>query len=306
MRIAIMGTGGMGGYFGARLAAVGNDVTFIARGAHLAAIKADGLRLIGPRGDTHIKPAQATDDPDSVGPVDCVLFCVKLYDAETGAAAIRPMLRPDTMVISTLNGVDGPDRIAAVIGPGHVLGGAAYAAAHIEQPGVVSYRSDMSKLAFGELDGSRSPRAIAFQEACTGTGFVADLSSDIRATLWEKFVLLATNAALTAVTRKPAAVVYGDPDLKDLAVRLMQEVLAIGQAEGVNLASDIIERSVALTETFPPDMYASMYHDLAAGKPLELESFSGLIARLGKKHGIATPHHATIYACLKPYVDGTR
>jgi len=304
MRIAVMGTGGMGGYYGGLLAATGQDVTFIARGSHLQAIQDRGLRLNGPRGNIHVTPAKATDDPVTVGPVDVVLFCVKLYAAEQAAAAIKPMLRPGTMVISLMNGVDGPERIAGVIGPGHALGGAAYASAKIEEPGVVSYQSEMSKLVYGELDGTISERALAFKQACTGTGFDAEVSDNIERTLWQKFVLLATNAALTTITRKPAAAVYSDPDLKALAIALMQEVVAVGAAKGIILPDDTIEKSIAITSTFPPGMYASMYHDLAAGKPMELSSFSGLIARLGRELGVPAPHHSTIYACLKPYEHG--
>ena len=304
MRIAVMGTGGMGGYYGGLLAATGQEVTFIARGAHLDAIRTNGLRVIGPRGDVHIDPAQATDDPGTVAPVDVVLFCVKLYDAETAAEAIKPMLKPGTMVISLMNGVDGPERIEKVTGPGHALGGAAYASAKIDKPGVVSYRSAMSKLVYGELDGTRSERAVAFADACAATGFDVELSTDIQATLWQKFVLLATNAALTTITRQPAAGVYGDPELKALAADLMREVMAVGRAKGITIPDETLDHSIALTETFPPDMYASMYHDLAAGKPLEVGSFSGLITRLGRDLGVPTPCHRTIYACLRPYENG--
>lgn len=304
MRIAVMGTGGMGGYYGGCLASAGQDVSFVARGRHLEAIRAKGLRVIGPRGDLEISPAKATDDPAEIGPVDVVLFGVKLYDAETAAAAIKPMIGPDTMVISLMNGVDGPERIEAVVGPGHALGAAAYASAKIDEPGVISYRSDMSRLVFGELDGSISQRALQFKEACDQANFDVELSTDIQKTLWEKFVLLATNAALTTITRQPAAGVYGEPELKALAVDLMKEVVAVANAKGIKVGDDVIERSIALTETFPPNMYASMYHDLAAGKPLEVGSFSGLITRLGRELGIPTPCHRTIYACLKPYENG--
>jgi 2-dehydropantoate 2-reductase len=304
MRIAVMGTGGMGGYYGGLLAASGQDVTFIARGAHLDAIRKRGFKLIGPRGDYHIHPAQATDRPGDIPPVDVVLFCLKLYDAEAGAEAIKPLLKPGTMVISLMNGVDGPERIEKIVGPGHVLGGAAYASAKIDEPGVVSYRSDMSKLVFGELDGSLSERGRAFARACENTGFEAELSSNIQATLWQKFVLLATNAALTTVTRQPAGAVYGDPELKALAIDLMKEVLAVAKAKGIELPDDALDRALAVTTTFSPDMYASMYYDLAAGKPLELESFSGHITRLGRELGVPTPHHRTLYACLRPYAKG--
>lgn len=304
MRIAIMGTGGMGGYYGGCLATAGHETGFIARGAHLDAIRGKGLKVIGPRGDMHIHPATATDDPATIGEVDVVLFCVKLYDAETAAERIRPMVGPKTMIVSVMNGVDGPDRIGAVLGRDKVLGGAAYASAKIDEPGVVSYRSDNSMLMFGEMTGGVSDRALAFRDICRAAGFDSDVSEDIEATLWNKFVVLATNAGLTTLVRKPAATVYGDPDLKALAVEMMREVKMIADAKGIAVAPDIIERSVAMTETFPPNMYASMYHDLAAGRRIEVESFSGLIAKLGRELGIPTPHHATVYACLKPYRDG--
>jgi len=306
MRIAVMGTGGMGGYYGGCLAEVGADVSFIARGKHLEAIRSNGLRIIGPRGDFTIKPAHATDDTADIGPVDVVLFCVKLYDAETAAEAIKPMVGPDTMVISLMNGVDGPERIESVIGAGHALGAAAYASAKIDEPGVVSYRSDMSRLVFGEMDGRVSDRAKAFKDVCDQAAFDVELSTNIQSTLWEKFVLLATNAGLTTITRQPAAGVYGEPELKSLAVDLMKEVIAVATAKGIKISDGIVERSVALTESFPPNMYASMYHDLAAGKPLEVGSFSGLITRLGRELGVPTPCHRTIYACLRPYENGTR
>ena len=306
MKIVIMGAGGTGGYYGAHLAQAGNDVTFIARGAHLAAMRRDGLRLHGSRGTIHIDPTQATDQPaDISGPVDVVLFCVKLYDTESVAELIRPLIGPDSMVISVQNGVDGPERIAKVLGAGHVLGGAAYMSARIDQPGVVSYTSAMSKLVFGELDGTRSERAQHFQAVCNQAGFTTELSDDITQTLWTKFALLAAHASLTSLTRQPLGYVYGDPDMRPVARAAIEEIAAIAKAKQIGLPDDIVERTLALADTLPATMTTSMHHDLNAGKPMENASLSGLIVRLGRELGIPTPVHQVAFAALKPFQDGT-
>jgi 2-dehydropantoate 2-reductase len=294
----------MGAYYGANLAAAGQDIAFIARGAHLAAIKHKGLLLSGPAGNIVVNPAVATDDPSEIGPVDAVLFCVKLHDIETAAAAIQPMLKPDTMVISVLNGVDGPRRIASVIGPNHVLGGAAYASGVIEKPGVVSYKSSMASLVIGELDGKTSARAEAFRNGCIDAGFTCSVTDNILGVLWNKFILLATNAGLSSLCRRPVAVVYDDPDLVVMARAMMQEIVEIATVLEIAIDPDIIETSIARSKTFPPDMYASMYHDLARGRPLEVAGLSGHVTRLGIELGISTPHHQTVFACLKPFMNG--
>lgn len=305
MRIAVMGTGGMGGFYGGRLAANGEDVTFIARGAHLEAMRANGLKLEGPDGEIKIEPTKATDDPATIaGPVDVVLFCVKLYDLETAAELIRPIVADGTLVVSLMNGVDGPERLAKILGKGQVLGGAAYDSATIRAPGVVEYRTGPNRLVMGALGGKSSPAIEAFAAAGRGAGFDMVVSDNIARTLWEKYVLLATNAGLTALTRQPVGVVYADPDLRRLATEMMGEVVAVANAKGIELSPDIIERSFAILDSFSPTMYASAYFDLANGKRMEVGSFSGLIATFGDELGVATPHHRTVYACLKPYENG--
>ena len=304
MRIAVMGTGGMGGFYGGRLAVTGQDVTFIARGAHLAAMQKDGLRLHGPDGEIRVEPTRATDNPAGLDPVDAVLFCVKLYDAEEAAELIKPIVGDETLVISLMNGVDGPSRIAAVLGRGHVLGGAAYDSATIRGPGVVEYRTGPNRLVLGELSGGNHPMTKTFADAGIKAGFDVQISDNIQRTLWEKDVLLATNAGLTELTRQPVGVVYTNPDLRRLATELMAEVVAVAEAIGVTVAPEIIERSLTLLDSFSPDMYASAYFDLANGKRMEVGSFSGLIARLGDEYAVPTPHHRTVYACLKPYENG--
>lgn len=305
MRVVVMGAGGVGGYFGAHLARAGHEVTFVARGPHLDAIRRGGFRLEGGRGNIVLTEVGATDDPRGLeGPADVILFTVKLYDTEAAGEAIRSIVGPGTMVVNLQNGVDGPDRLAAVIGRDAVLGGAAYVSALIAEPGVVRYTSDMSRVVFGELDGTVSPRALGFRDACREAGFEAEVSAEIRTTLWDKFVLLATNAGLTTLLRKPAGEVYTDPEIMQLAKAMMREVVAVAAAEGVRTSPDIVERSVALSKSFPPGMYASMYHDLARGRRIEVESLSGLVARRGAARGVAVPHHTTVWCALKPHMNG--
>ncbi len=305
MRIVIMGAGGVGGYFGAHLAQAGHDVAFVARGSHLKALQDTGLRLEGPRGNIELLTVAAAEDPASLaGPADVILFTVKLYDTEAAAEALVPIVGDNTQVISLQNGVDGPGRMAAVLGERTVLGGAAYVSALITEPGTVRYTSDMSRIVFGEMDGRISERTTAFAEACRAAGFEAEVSDNIRRTLWEKFILLATNAAMTTVLRKPAGEIYHDPELAGIARRMMEEGVALARAEGIVLADDVVDRSIALTQSFPPGMYASMYHDLVRGRRLEAASLSGLISRRGEALGVPVPLHTMAWAALKLWTDG--
>ncbi|MBC7780797.1 MAG: 2-dehydropantoate 2-reductase [Proteobacteria bacterium] len=306
MRIAIMGAGGIGGYYGAKLAASGNEVAFITRGEHLRALQARGLSLVGPGGDIVLPQVEATDDPSSIAPVDVVLFCVKLFDTEDAARAIAPLLEQGGVCISLQNGVDGQHRIGAVLGADRVLGGLAFVSALIEAPGIVRYNSANPSIQFGEADGAESSRAQRLREACASAGFGAEIVGDIRAAQWLKFIGLSTNAALTSLARKPAGVVYHDPDLLALARAGFAEAAAVAHAQGITLPADIVEVLVRRHQRFPADMYASMYHDLARGKRLELESLSGLIVRSGRELGVPTPVHAMAYACLKPYLHGSQ
>ena len=305
MKIAVMGTGGMGGYYGGYLAAAGCDVTFIARGEHLAAIQKNGLNLKGDNGDIHINPTPATDDPGSIGPVDVVLFCVKLYDVETAAELIQPLIKKDTIVISFLNGIDGPERLAKIIGKQHVIGGAAYASAVIEAPGVVRYKGTKGHFRIGYLDGRANHGLKEFQSLYSGTPIECEISDDIVATLWDKFILLATNSGLSCICRQPVGVIYNDPDLLELAMAMMREVESLAISQNIKIDDDIIEKSVAWSKSAPIDLYASMYHDLRKGRPLELAGMSGFVATLGEQLKIATPCHRTVFACLKPYINGS-
>jgi len=305
MRIAVMGAGGVGGYYGGRLAQAGHSVVFITRGEHLRAIQANGLKLTDGATSTTIR-AQSTDDPATLAPVDVVLFCVKLFDTEDAARAIAPLLSKGGVCITLQNGVDGHERLGAIVGRERVMGGIAFVSALIESPGVIRYNSKAPSIKFGESDGRISERAARFRDACKAAGFDAEVVPDIRTALWHKFVGLTVNAAMTCLVRQPAGICYHDPDLVALARALFHESAAVAQAAGIKLPADIAERHLESHRNFPPDMYASMYHDLARGRRLELDSLSGLIVRKGNELGVPTPAHAIAYACLKPYRDGTK
>jgi 2-dehydropantoate 2-reductase len=304
MRIAVIGAGGVGGAFGAALAKAGADVTFVARGAHLQAIRRNGLRIEGGRGETIVSPARATDDPATIGPVDFVLFCVKLWDVESAGAAIKPLIGSATGVIPLQNGIDAAERLIPILGAHAVMGGVAQISATIAEPGVIRQTGTFMGLIFGELEGGKSARAEAFLALCRKAGFDATHSEQIKTELWMKFILLATNAALTAATRTPVGILRDDPDIFPLFGRGFSEVAAVGGAQGVKLPEDAVEKSVAFMRDAPPAMMASMAHDLIRGNRIELPWLSGKVVALGRELGISTPVHEILYAVLKPFVAG--
>jgi 2-dehydropantoate 2-reductase len=304
MRIAVVGAGGVGGGFGAALAKAGADVTFIARGAHLAAMKSQGLKVTGPRGDTHLVPTQATDNPADIGKVDIVLFCVKLWDVESAGAHIKPLIGPDTAVIPLQNGIDAPERLIPILGANAVMGGVAQISASIIAPGVIQQVGTFMRMIFGELDGKRSKRAEDFLALCQKAGFDATLSEQILTELWMKFILLASNASIMAATRQPIGKLRDDPDLRPIFLAAWQEVIDVGRARGVALPADAIDKILDFTSHAPPAMKASMALDLDRGNRLELPWLGGKVAELGLKLGVPTPTHSLMYAMLKPYVMG--
>ena len=304
MKIAVMGTGGIGGTFGARLAAAGNDITFIARGAHLEAIREHGLKLLSPLGDLHISDARASDDTAAIGPVDAVLFTVKLYDVEAAAEACRPLLKDGTAVISLQNGIDSEARIEAVIGPGHVLGGIAYAPAAIAAPGVIRHDDSFQRLVIGEMDGRVSERATRFSALCAEAGFEARVSEQIVVELWDKFVFLASYAAVTCLARQPCGAIQRYGELRRLYEAGMREVAALAAAKGIELSGDAFERYFKFVDNQNPEAQSSMLTDLQGGRRLELNWFSGLVVRMGEEMGIETPVHRIATAALNPYADG--
>ena len=306
MRIAVVGAGGVGGGFGAALAKAGGDVTFIARGAHLAAMKSTGLKVLGPRGDTHLVPTQATDDPAQIGPVDIVLFCVKLWDVESAGGMIKPLVGPGTAVIPLQNGIDAAERLIPILGAGAVMGGVAQISASITAPGVITQVGTFMRMIFGEFDGSKSRRGEDFLALCLKAGFEASLSEAITTDLWMKFILLATNAGMTALARQPIGSLRDDPDIRPVFVAACQETIAVGRAKGVALPADALNRILEFIAHLPPTMKASMALDLDRGNRLELPWLSGKVAELGRQVGVPTPTHSMIYAMLKPYVMGKK
>jgi len=304
MRIAVVGAGGVGGGFGAALAKAGADVTFIARGAHLAAMKRDGLKVQSPRGDTHLVPTKATDNPAEVGTVDIVLFCVKLWDIESAGEAIKPLVGSGTAVIPLQNGIDAAERLVPILGNNAVMGGVAQISASIIAPGVIQQVGTFMRMIFGELDGTRGKRAEEFLALCLKAGFDATLSDQIQTELWMKFVLLATNAGITAATRRPIGELRDDADIRPVMVTALWEVFEVGRAKGVPLPADAVEKILVFIGHAPPTMKASMALDLERGNRLELPWLNGKVVELGRQLGVATPTHAMIYAMLKPYVMG--
>jgi 2-dehydropantoate 2-reductase len=302
MRIAV--AGGVGGGFGAALAKAGADVTFIARGAHLAAMKSAGLKVLGPRGDTHLVPTRATDNPAEVGPVDVVLFCVKLWDVESAGEAIKPLVGPDTAVIPLQNGIDAAERLIPILGSRAVMGGVAQISASITAPGVLQQVGTFMRMVFGELDGTRSKRAEDFLALCLKAGFDATLSDQILTELWMKFVLLATNAGVTAATRRPIGELRDDPDIRPVMIAALREVFEVGKAKGVPLPADAVEKILDFIGHAPAAMKASMALDLERGNRLELPWLNGKVVELGRQLGVATPVHGMMYAVLKPYIMG--
>jgi 2-dehydropantoate 2-reductase len=304
MRIAVIGAGGVGGAFGAALAKAGADVTFVARGAHLKAMRQNGLRIEGGRGETIVNPAQATDDPATIGPVDFVLFCVKLWDVESAGEAIKPLIGPTTAVIPLQNGIDSAERLIPILGAQAVMGGVAQISATIAEPGVIRQVGTFMRLVFGELEGGKSARGEAFLSLCQKAGFDATHSDQILTDLWMKFILLASNAAITAATRSPVGILRDDPDIAPLFARAYAEVAAVGHAKGIKIPGDAVEKTLGFHHNAPPTMMASMAHDLIRGNRIELPWLSGKVVALGRELGVPTPVHEILYAVLKPFVDG--
>jgi len=304
MRIAVMGTGGVGGYFGARLAQAGNDVTFVARGAHLAAMREHGLRIESGGGDLVIRNAAFTDDPGSIAPVDVVMFCVKLWDIERAAGQIAPLVARGGVVIPFQNGIDSAEVLTRELGASHVLGGVAYIAASIRSPGVIAHVGSMARLRIGAFDDRLTPPARAFVDACRGAGVEAELAPDIRRALWEKFVFLNALSGLTCLARQPLGIVRSDPDLRATFEASMRETIAVAKTKGVDLGDDFIARQLRALDGLPAEMRASMLGDLVSGHRLEAPWLCGRVAALAREAGVDAPVNATIYAGLKPYLEG--
>jgi len=305
MRICVFGTGGVGGYFGGLLARSGADVTFIARGEHLRALRARGLTLRTIQ-DHFTIPVKATDEPRTARPVDLVLFCVKSYDTESAGRALPDLLAPGGVVLTPQNGIDNEEKLEAIVGKGRVLGGAAYIWSTITAPGVITQTGGACKIAFGELDGSSTERARRILEAGQRAGFPCEMTTNIRKVLWEKFLFICALGGMTAVTRLPLGEILAHPQTREMFRGIMVEIHALARAEGVPLEEDLVPRMMTFAEALDKGGRSSLYHDLTAGRRLELDALNGKVVELGQRHHVATPMNFAVTACLRPHSHSER
>lgn len=304
MKFAIFGTGGMGAYFGGLLARAGHDVWFIARGKHLAAMRETGLRIESPTGNFTVHPVNATGDPAEIGPVDYVLYCVKLYDVDSTKAALKPLLGPKTSILTLQNGIDVIDMLAPVVGRKRLLPGASYVSSNIFEPGLIRHVGAAGYIDFGELDGKISERATGLIAAFGEAGFEMRFREDIIGSLWQKFVLVCAFSGVMTLTRAPIGVVRAAALTFSLLEDALNEAAAIGRASGINLPTDYSAGLMKMAQGMAPELKPSLLEDLEHGRRLEIDWFSGTIVRLGEKLGIPTPVHRVIHAALKPYANG--
>lgn len=299
MKILMVGAGGVGGYFGGRLAAAGEDVTFIARGPHLAAMQARGLKLESPLGQALIDPVRACANADGLDPVDLVFIAVKLGDTHSAIEACRAAVGPDTVVISLQNGLAADEWLVAAFGAGRVAGAVAYIASKMAAPGLIQHTGTNQRIQVGELAGGLSPRTDRIAAALVRAGIECESVGDIARARWEKFVFLVGLAATTTLTGETIGVIRADPHMRQFLRTAMDEAAAVGRARGIDFAEDYADQRLAFADSLPDSMTSSMHHDLAAGKPLELDWLCGAVARMGVESGVETPVNATVYAALK-------
>jgi 2-dehydropantoate 2-reductase len=304
MRIGVMATGAVGGYFGARLAATGHSVGFIARGRNLEAIRTQGLRIESVLGDLHLPAPMVASDPAEIGPVDVLLFTVKLWDIESAARQALPMVDENTLVIPLQNGVDSAERLAPILGAEAVTPGCAYIAATLSAPGIVRHTSKFARMIVGRSDGDSDPRLTAFADAAKAAGIDVSVSPAIEKERWQKFVFLVGLSGATASTRLPLGPILADPDTQAFFHSLMREVVAVGRAKGVALAPDFADDRLEFGKSSPPTFKASMLHDLENGNRLELDWLAGRVVQLGRQLGVSTPWNEAVYAILKLHRDG--
>ena len=305
MRIAVMGAGGVGGYFGAQFASAGHEVSLIARGAHLAALRANGLTVESAVSPVRSLPVQAVEDPAQLAPVDVVMFCVKLWDVEAAAPMIVPLLAGGGIVIPFQNGVDSHRVLMRILGPGRVAGGVAQIGAVIRAPGIITHTGTMARLRVGAFP--EGPRAAvqAFADAGRSAGIAVDIVDDINRALWEKFVFLAAMSGVTSLARQPIGAVRTDPDLRATLAASMRETVAVAATQGVDFGDGFVERQMDFVDGLPAEMRSSMLNDLVAGRRLEAPWLAGAVARMAVAADVAAPVSATIYAAMKPYVKGS-
>ena len=301
MRIAVMGAGGVGGCLGGLLAKAGNDVSLIARGPHLEAIKENGLKLVRPDGEFVVQ-VNATDDPAEVGPVDLVLFTVKTFHNRHVITALKPLVGPDTAVITLQNGVESYEHLGAVLGSGNILPGSFWASAHISEPGMI-VEDVPARISFGEVQDTENLRALEFRKAFRDAGIETEISPDPMKVLWEKFVVLSSLAGVTSAAQTKAKELLQFPDARKMFCDAMDEALAVGLAKGIELSEDLTQQSLKWIESLP-EFQISMHADYEASQPTELDALSGAVVRLGKQFGVPTPVHSFLYSVLLPHKDG--
>jgi 2-dehydropantoate 2-reductase len=305
MKIAMMGSGGVGGFFGGRLAHAGYDVSFVARGAHLAAMRERGLLIESQaHGDIHVPRVRATDDPASIGTVDLVIFSVKLWDTESAIRQMRPLMRAGTGVLSLQNGVVKDDILRRELGDAPVMGGVCYVGTTISRPGVILQTGPMQRVVIGEYNGKASERARLLHEALLKSGVDAELSGDVRRAIWEKYVFLVGLSAVTSAMRKTIGPIRKNPRTRAFLHDVMREVVAVGRALGVALPADYADSCLAHADRLPADMAASMAHDLQRGNRLEVEWLSGGVVQLGAAAGVPTPANRAVWDILALYAEG--
>jgi len=304
MKITVMGPGGVGGYFGARLAAAGNDVTFVARGSHLAAMKKDGLRLDSDIGKLHLKPVQVVADAGEIAAADAIIVAVKLGDTEKAAESLKALVAKGATVFTFQNGVESAERIGRIVGAKGVVPGVARIASHIVDPGVIKQSGNFAKIEFAESDGKPSARTAAFHKACKDAGIEATLSANIGRELWMKFAMLAPHAAMTALTRGPIGPVRSNPQSLALLQSLVEETVAVGVTRKAGIETADTETIMKGFQGMPAGFLASMAHDILAGKPIEVDHLSGVVVKLGGQSGVPTPAHKFITQALAPFAAG--
>lgn len=305
MRIAFMGAGGVGGYFGGRLAHAGYDVTFVARGAHLQALRQQGLTIENEtQGNIQVPRVTATDQPATIGPVDVVVMAVKLWDTDDAATFIKPLVGPNTAVVSFQNGVIKDDVLRKAFGDAAVIGGVGYVATNIARPGVIRQTGTMQRIIVGEYDGARSARVTALHEALVKAGINAEISDDIRRTIWEKYVFLVGLSGSTTTMRSTIGPIRQNPQTRAFLHDLMKEVVAVGRAHGVNLPADYADQRLAFVDTMAVDMTSSMHHDLNVGNRLEVRWLSGGVVELGAQVGVPTPANRAVWDVLALHAGG--
>jgi 2-dehydropantoate 2-reductase len=299
-----MGSGGTGGYFGSLLVRAGEDVTFIARGANLAALRAKGLTVTSRLVRDFTVPVGATDDPKTVGPVDLVLFCVKAYDTDAAVEAIRPLVVSGTMVLPLQNGIEAMDRLTSLLSPEHVIGGVAFITSNITAPGTVTQTGGAGKIIVGEPAGGESPRIDRLLRTLAHAGISAQSHAEIQIAIWEKFVFICAFGGLTALTRLPIGPILASAECRALFEGVMKEVVMVAAARGITLPTGTVERGLALAGGFEPWARGSLLHDLESGRRMELEALNGTVVRLARAHGLAVPSNSVVYAALQPYAEG--